>query len=413
MTHTPDPINSDPRTANLDAASSPDPRSSVCDPSTGRAPSILDYLEVIARHRRMILSITIVAAIISVVYSALLPNVYTARTLILPAQEDKGLSSAMMAQLGGLAGIAGGTVGGATNADLFVSLMKSDAVKDPIIDRFKLLDVYGKQYRTDTSKKLGMNSVISAGRKDGIITIAVDDTDPKRAAEIANTYVDELGKLVVRLNVSGAGQNRVFLEERLTKAKADLAKAADDLKSFQSLHKTMNLTEQATASIAGIAKLRAELASSEVQLNTLRRTHTETSQEVKNMAMTVAQLRGQVARLEGSGNGGAIPTMGAAPALGEEYLRLMRQFKIQENLVELLAKQYEMTRINEAKDMAPFQIIQRARQPELRSKPARAKIIVSVSIAFFLFSLLLAFAMENYHRMAEKNKLRWRSLLKG
>lgn len=378
-----------------------------------RAPSLLDFMEVIARNRRMIVGVTVAVAILSVICSVLLPNVYTARTLILPAQEDKGVTNAMLAQLGGLAGFAGGAIGGISTADLYVSLLKSDAVKDPIIDRFKLMDVYRKRYRTDTSKDLDKNVSVVAGKKDGIITVMVDDRDPKRAADMANAYADELSRLVIRLNVSGAGQNRAFLEERLSRAKADLAKAGDELKSFQSTHKTINLTEQATASIAGIARMRAELASSEVQLNTLRRTYTESSQEVKNMAMTVAQLRGQVARLEGSGNGGALPTMGAAPALGEEYLRLMRQFKIQENMVELLTKQYEMSRINEAKDVAPFQVIQKARQPERKSKPARAKIVLTTSTFAFFGAVLLALARERFRLMNEADKRRWKELARA
>ena len=378
-----------------------------------RPPSLLEHIEVIAKHRRLITSITLAVAASSLVYGLTLPDVYTAKTLILPAQEDKGISNAMLAQLGGLTGFAGGAIGGTSTADLYVSLLKSDAVKDPIIDRFKLMDVYRKRYRTDTSKDLDKNVSVVAGKKDGIITVMVDDKEPKRAAEMANAYVEELGRLVVRLNVSGAGQSRVFLEERLAKAKADLAKAGNDLKAFQSANKTINLTEQATASIAGIAKLRAELASSEVQLNTLRRTFTDSSQEVKNMAMTVSQLRGQVARLEGSGAGGAIPTVGAAPALGQEYLRLMRDFKIQENLVELLTKQYEMTRINEAKDVAPFQVVQKARQPERKSKPARAKIVLAATFGAMLFSLLLAFMRENFSRLTEADRLRWKVLLKA
>jgi len=341
----------------------------------------------------------------------MLPNIYTARAMILPTQDDKNMTSSMMAQLGGLASLAGVSVGGGpTTTDLYVSLLGSDAIKDPIIDRFKLMEIYKTKFRTQASKRLDQTVSITAGKKDGIVSIYVDEKDPKRAADLANAYVDELGRLLIRLNISGAGQNRAFLEERLIKAKADLAKAEDDLKAFQSKNKTVNAPEQAKASIEGIAKLRAELVSREVQLNSIRRTYTESSQEVKNLKSTVDQLRSQVARLEGSGSGSAIPTVGAAPALEQEYIRLMREFKIQESLVELLTKQYEMTRINEAKDVAPFQVILLARTPEIKSKPSRAGIVKSAAVTALFFSLVLAFAKERYSHLEEADKRRWKRL---
>jgi uncharacterized protein involved in exopolysaccharide biosynthesis len=398
--------------------SSPDPasrsnsRSPAPGPASGTAQSFLDYLEIITRNWRLIAGVTATAAVISVVYSLLLTNIYTARAMILPSQDDKNMTSSMMAQLGGLAGLAGVSVGGPTTTDLYVSLLRSDAVKIPVIDRFKLLEVYKVKYHTDASKLLDQTAVITAGKKDGIVTVFVDDKDPKLAAELANAHVEELGKLLIRLNVTGAGQNRAFLEERLTKAKVDLAKAEDDLKVFQSRNKSVNATEQAKASIEGIAKLHAELVSREVQLSTMRRTYTESSQEVKNMAATVRQLKDQVARLEGSGSGSAIPTVGAAPALGQEYIRLMREFKIQETLVELLTKQYEMTRINEAKDVAPFQVVLKARPPERKSKPSRLAMVKTATLTAFFASLVLVFAREKFNSMAEADRERWKSIIR-
>jgi uncharacterized protein involved in exopolysaccharide biosynthesis len=242
------------------------------------AVGLIDYLQVIAKWSRMIFLVTLVAAVISLVYSLFLPNVYTAKTMILPAQEDKGMMSAMMAQFGGMAALAGVTgvpIGGATAADLYVSMLKSEEVKDPIIDRFKLMEVNKDKYRTDTYKALDKNAVIVAGKKDGIITITVDDKDPKRAAALANAYVEELGNLAIRLNVTGAGQNRTFLEERLGKAKADLARAEENLKAFQSKNKAVQVTAQAEAAIKGVAEMRAKLAAQEVQLATYRRQFTE------------------------------------------------------------------------------------------------------------------------------------------
>lgn len=375
--------------------------------------SIVDYLLVIVRHKKMILLTTVGVALLTALYTLTMPNIYTATTLILASEDDKGGMSAMMAQLGGLAGIAGGSIGGPSKTDLYVSMLKSETVRDPIIDRFKLLEVYKAKYRADAYKKLNANAIISAGKKDGIITIAVSDKDPKRAAEMANGYVDELGRLAAGLSMSGAGKNRLFLEERLATAKADLVKAGDELKIFQAKNKMLNVTEQAKASIEGVAQLRGQLAVQEVQLAAMQRQFTDSSQEVKRARTAVENLRGQIARLEGRGGSSSIPSVGSIPQLGQDYLRLMRDVKIQETMVELLTKQYEMARLSESKDLSPFQVLQKAKVPERKSKPARAKMIVMATFSVFFFTLLLAFVRENFSRMPEENRERWKLLRAG
>jgi len=335
--------------------------------------------------------------------------------MILPAQDDKIMMSTMMAQFGGLANLVGGagiSFGSPTTADLYVTILKSEAVQDPIIDRFKLKEIYKNKYRTDAYRELDKSVDISAGKKDGIITILVDDKDPKRAAEMANAYVEELGKLAVKLNVTGAGQNRVFLEERLGKARTDLAKAEDDLKTFQAKNKAIDVRAQAEATIRGVADMRAQLAVQEVQLATYRRQFTDSSQEVKNLSISVANLRSQIAKLEGSGRNteSAIPSVGSVPTLEQHFIRLKREFKTQESLVELLTKQYEMTKLSEAQDNSPFQVILKAHAPERKSKPARS-IIVLLSICFmFCISVLIAFILENFSQIPQTDKIHIKEL---
>ena len=150
-----------------------------------------------------------------------------------------------------------------------------------------------------------------------------------------------------------------------------------------------------------------------MQLATYRLRYTESSEEVKNLVATVSNLRAQIAKLEGSGENGAIPSVGSVPSLEQEYVRLMREFKIQESLFEILTKQYEMAKLSEAKDILPFQVILKARMPEKKSKPARAKIVIMSTFAVFLFSLLLAFVRENFDRMSEEKRKRWKLLRVG
>lgn len=375
--------------------------------------NLLKLLVILAKHWKMIVVVPLVTAVITAIATLLMPNIYTAKAIILPVEDSSGgMMSAMMAQMGGLAALAGGSFGGATKTDQYVTMMNSEAIKDPIIDRFKLMNLYKAKFRANAYAALGNNTNISAGKKDGIITITVNDKDPKLAADIANAYVEELGRLTSKLAMTGAGANRVFLEERLAKAKADLASAENTLKSFQVKNKAVAITEQAKATLEGVAALRAQLVAHEVQLGTMRQQLTSESQEVKTVKATIANLRRQISQLEGSASEGSLPGVGAMPQLGQEHVRLMREYKIQETLVELLTKQYEMMKLNEAKDVAPFQLLQSAKVPEVKSKPKRSLIVVMATVASALFMVLVVFVREFAANMHEEDSALWLELKK-
>jgi len=371
---------------------------------------LIFFCQVVARRSKMIFWVTVGAFVMAVAVSLSLPNIYSAKAMVVPAQEDKGLMNAMMAQMGGLVNLAAGAIGGGSASDLYVGMLKSETIKDPIIDRFKLTEVYKNKNRDDTYMALEKRVSFAAGKKDGIISISAEDKDPKRAADIANAYVEELQKLTIRLSATGAGKNRAFLEDRLSRAKADLAKAEENFKSFQGKNKAINVTEQGKAAIEGIAQLRAQLAMQEVQLASLRPLYADSSQEVKYLASSTRNLRAQIAKLEGSGGSSAIPSVGSMPALGQEYARLMREFKIQENLVELLTKQYELSLISEAKDVSPVQVLQKARVPKKKSKPHRAFVVVMTTFTAFLFSLVAAFVVERFAGMPDEEKAECKKL---
>lgn len=367
--------------------------------------SSLVYLRVAIAYRRMITFITLAGAILSLIICVFLPNIYSATSLILPPQQEMNLMGAMLNQMGGLAGLAGDVLGGGSTADMYVGILKSDAIKDPIIDRFDLQQLYGEKHRDSTYKKLDEYVTVMAGKKDGIISIAVEDTAPKRAADIANAYVEELEKLLVRMASTGASQNKSYIADRLTKARSDLAKAEDALRMFQSNNKALDITEQAKASIAGVADLKAQLIAQQVQLATLRSQFTDSSEEVKTVLASIANLQKQIARQEGKNGVSSIPSIGSIPALGEEYLRLMREFKIQENLVELLTKQYELANFSEQKDIANIQIIQKARVPDCKVKPKKALIVVGSTVASFMLALFTALLLGSYRVLPEEQKV--------
>jgi uncharacterized protein involved in exopolysaccharide biosynthesis len=397
--------NTYPSVSDPDVAS----RTSAPDPDVI---NLLDYLEVIAKGWRMIAKVTITAFVLSIAIALLLPNIYSSTAMILPPQQDSGMMGMMNAMSGGMASLAGDLLGKGTTADLYVGMLSSTTIRDAIIDRFKLVDVYEQDYRLDTYKKLDKNVDISAGKKDGIISITVEDKDPKRAANMANAFVEELDKLTVRLNITGASQNRGYLENRLAKAKADLSRAEDALKSFQSKNKALDVPDQAQATIAGIAGLKAQLATQEVQLSALRSRFTDSAQEVKDLKTSIGNLRGQIAQLEGKGTGSsAIPSVGAVPSLGQEYVRLMREFKIQEAIFELLTKQYEMTKMSESNDVAGIQNIQKATVPDKKIKPKRSLIVIASTFAAGFMAVLYVFIREAGAHIPNKDKLRFKQII--
>lgn len=372
--------------------------------------SLFDFLQVFIKHWKMFVKFPIIVAIITAIVSLMIPNQYTATTLILPGDDKGGLMSAMMSQLGGMAGLAGGALGGATKADLYVTMLKSETVKDPLIESNKLMQVFDIEKRSTAYKMLDGMSQIIAGKKDGVISISVTTKDPKLSATLANGYVQELGNMTASLEMTGASKNKYFLEKQLAGARTDLTKAENDLKTFQSKNKAISVPDQAKATIESVAQLRGQLAIQEVQLGALQRQFTDKSQEVKSAKATVTQLKSQITSLEGKGVG-AIPSVGAVPALGQEYIRLMREFKIQEAIVEMLTKQYELSKVNSQKDVSPFQVIQVAKVPELKSKPKRSVIVLLSGVVSEILMVLLAFIMEAFNKMSVEDRERFNTLI--
>ncbi len=341
----------------------------------------------------MIILAVVSAAIISTVYTLFLPNRYTATAMILPFQDERGgISSLVAGQLGGLAGLSGGTLGGPTLVDTYVTMLKSETVKDNLIARLKLGDEFHAKLRSSIYQILDRSAVFTPNKKDGIITISVNDNDPKRAADMANAYMDALGTMVVNLNETSAGRNKDFLEERLVKARGDLVKAEESLKQFQLKNKAVDIAGQTRATIEEVAKLKAKLADQEVYLATLRRKFTDSSQEVKTASANVHNLKVQLVKLENGSSDGALPSVDSIPATGQEYARLMRDVKMQEALVELLTKQYEVAQFSETKDLPPFQIIQKARVPDRKSGPNRLVKIISFTITIAMLSIVAVLA---------------------
>jgi len=362
--------------------------------------NLLELLQVIARRKSVIIKICAAAVVIAVCYSLMLKNIYTASAKILPPQKESGGGlSALLGQAGGgLAALAGGMGGLGGSTDLYIGLLKSRSVADAVIKRLNLQ----KEFKTktiDETRKILEGVVKFKAGKDGIISIDADSKDPQKAAQLANTFVDELGRRSVELNLSKAGAERVFLEKRLEVVKQDLRNAENDMKAFQERYKTFKVDSQATVAIEGIARLKAEIITKEAQLASLRNTMTDENSEVKALQAGIARLKGQLGALSGSGGSDVIPAVGNLPELGVEYVRKMRELKTQEAIFEQLTKQYEVAKISEAKDSSSMQVLDEAVVPLNKSKPKRSLIVILAAVTAFFASIFIIFIQEYFSKL--------------
>jgi len=378
---------------------------------SGSGIDFLDYLFVVMKHKKMVLKTCVVAVFLTSCVALLLPNIYTATALILPPQQETSDLATMLGNAGDIAALAGLQVNN-NSGDLYLGLLQSRSVADAIIDKFDLMQVYDEEFRVKAYQALRKYASVSQGRKDGIIAITVNDEDPERAAAIANAYVDEIKKFNVRLNLSNAGRERAFIEDRLAVAKSDLLRAEESLKEFQEKNNAIEIDAQAEAIIDSIASLKGELASKEVELGVLLVSHTEQKLVVKIVRRAINELKAQISKLEQSPTGEHtsgdifIPTA-KVPELRAQYVRYLRDVKIQETLFELLTKQYEMAKIREAKNISTIQVIDEAVPPDRQSSPKRLLIIILVALAAGMSAILGAFVKEFTEQMPEGHRQRW------
>jgi tyrosine-protein kinase Etk/Wzc len=362
----------------------------------------IDLLLVLARYKKRILQITLAAALLALAVALLLPNMYTATTTILPPQQKQSALNAMVGQLGALAKLGGMTDLGLKNpADLFVAMLKSRTIEDALVNRFDLRKVYGERRYEDARKKLEGRSSISAG-DEGLISISVGDRDPKRAAELANAYVDELHSLNQNLAITEAGQRRLFYEQKLDAEREELARADLALEHGQEKSGLIEPEAQGKAIIASVADMRAQIAIREVQLQAMRSYATENNPDLKRAEAELAGMRGQLAKLESDtgvlGNGNlAVPTR-KLPQAALEYIRRARDLRYHEALYEFLVKQLEAARIDEANDAFTVQVVDHAVVPERRSSPKRMLIVVMAAGVAFLLACFGALLLEALRR---------------
>lgn len=363
--------------------------------------TLLDCGRVLVKRKLFIAIIVMVAFIGSIIYSLFLPKIYSSTASILPPQQEGSLGSNILSQLpGGIGGLAGGLVGMSSPTELWLGILKSRTINDAIIKRFDLISVFKAKTMDSARNSLnGMVKVVKA--KDGIISITVEDKDPKRAADLANAFVEELDRVNKGIMTTSGRRMKVFVGERLNGVKTELTLAEENIKAFQEKNKTIKLDDQSKAVIEAIGTLKGNVMAKEVELQTLLSYATPTNPNAEILKTELYELKKRLQELE---EGTSIPDRTSAknifiptneiPSLSLQYVRLLRDAKVQQTLFELLTQQYEMAKIQEAKDTPTVQVLDVAKVPEVRTKPKRSLIVMLSTIAAVFISVFTAFFIE-------------------
>lgn len=367
--------------------------------------SVLDLLIIFAERRRFIFSVTLAFAALAIIASLLLPKRYTATSTILPPQQNSSIGAALASQfgsLGGMAALAGQGLGIKNPNEMLVGLLRSRTVEDAMVQRFELMNEYRAKYPSEARRDLENHTTIDGNGKDGLIHISIEDRDPNRAAELTNGYIDQFRNLTEHLAITEASQRRLFFEQQLEDAKNNLAKAEEAMRLTEQQTGLIQLDSQARALIESAASLRAQITAKEVQIKSQETYATNENAQLVQAQQELQSLREQLARLGGSENGldaGLIVPKGKVPAASLEYVRKLRDVKYYETIFDILARQFEMAKLDEAKQGALIQVVDPAIPPDRRSFPKRGLIVIAVTFLGFVISLFAAVLLNGYRRI--------------
>ncbi len=391
--------------------------------------TLLDITALLVKRKRFIFRFVGVAIVLAIVVSLILPVRYEATTLLLPPTQSSSLGSGLLGQMGGGAsggslGVLGALAGGLglrPQTEMYISFLKSRTVEDAMIQRFDLLQEYKMTRMSDARKEFERRATVTAGTKDGLIRISVEDGDPKRSAELANGYVEEFRKLSATLAVTEAARRRLFFDQQLQSEKQNLVAAEEAMRKTQETTGVLQIDSQAKALIESVAMLRAQVVAKQVQIEGMKSFAADDNPNLILAKQQLIALQKQLDQLAGSQHDtGSDITLskGRITGSGMEYLRIYRELKYHEAVYELLIKGLEVAKLDEAKEGEIEQVVDKAVPPDKKSSPHRALIVgASTIIAFFfaVFWLLLRWnvdrALENpeNRRRVETIKMYWKA----
>jgi capsule polysaccharide export protein KpsE/RkpR len=349
---------------------------------------VAELAAAIWQRRRWLGKVTGIGLILAVGYALSIPNQYTSTAQLMPPDAQALSNTSMLSALAGsgaVASLGGGLLNARTPAGTFIGILGSQSAQNDIIDRFNLKQVYHCKLYIDARKVLTQNTIINEDKNSGIISISVTDRNPKWARDIAAAYVEELDKLVNSLSTSSARREREFLEQRIKSIKTDLDASSVALSQFSSHNATLNPQSQGQALFESAAKLQGELITAQSEMSGLKAIYSDDNVRVREAHARVDELQSQLRKM-GSIGGTAdsadhkadqsYPSIRELPILGVTYSDLYRQMVMRESIYETLTKQYELAKVQEAKEIPPIKVLDEPQVAERKTSPHRATIVV-------------------------------------
>jgi capsule polysaccharide export protein KpsE/RkpR len=362
------------------------------------------WQQLLWNERQLLRRWTVRGAIAVTLIAFLIPKSYESTTRLMPPDNQSTAPMAMMAAMAGknsaLGMLANDMLSLKSSDSMFMGILRSDTIQDRIIDRFDLRKVYWDKYMQDARKDLTRNTDISQDRKSGIITVEVTDRDPKRAAEIARAYIEELDTLVAQLSTSAARRERIFIEQRLQVVRQNLTSASQTFSEFASKNSTIDIKAQSQAIVEAAATLQGQMIAAQSELEGLEQIYTPNNVRVKSLQARIGELKRQIEKMNGDSTPPSLdgtkpdelsPPIRKLPLLGVRWMDLYRETKVQETVYELLTQQYEMAKIQEAKEIPTVKVLDVAGVPEKKASPPR--LVIMIVGTMFCFSAACAWIL--------------------
>ena len=393
-------------------SSTQDKAANTAAPQDADEISLLDLLTAIGRKKRIVAITVSIFVVIGLLLAFLLPKKYTAETTLLPPQHQNSLSSMLTSQLGGLgavASLAGGSLGLKNPNDMYVAMFRSQTVEDAMIRKYGLMKEYHAKLLSIARKDFKKNTSVDGSTKDGLIHITVTDRNPQRAAELANGYVKQFRDLSNHLAITDAAQRRLFFQQQMKSARDKLTNAEEALVQTEEKSGMIEVSSQARALIETGAALKAQIAAKEVEIQGMQSFAAPNNPNLIQARQELTALKAQLASLAGqggkSGNGLIIPK-GKLPAVGLEYLRKYRDVQYYQTIFDILAKQFEIAKLDEAREGALIQVVDPAIPPDHKSSPKRALILAGCLAGGIFLGLFLALASAGLENLNENPQSR-------
>lgn len=359
--------------------------------------SLIELATTLGEEKKILFGLPFAAAVISIIVSLLMTPTYTAKvTLLPPSGGGGGGLSAMLGEAGGLAALAGLSLGGNSSSQTYISILESRTAAEMADKQFNLLDRHEVKYKDQLIDLIKDITRFQVDKKSEVLTIEADDKDPEFAANLANGFYNILIELQNRLAITEAQRQRAFFEEQFAKAKEKLTEAELNLAKVQRETGVLEIEAQASSTMSAIANIRAQIAGKEVKLASFKSFATTSNPEYQQTLAELAGLREQLRKLEATAPKSEetiqFGNLSAAqlPETGLEYIRAFREVKYQQAIFEVMAKQFEFAKLEEAKEGASVQLLDPAVPPELKSKPKRAQIVVLSTLAAGFLAVLIA-----------------------